>query len=264
MTKLIISGASTTQGVWPTWADILCERYTVDAYNVAVKGLGNEAIILRALSEAARVPGDDKLIVIMLTCVDKWDWYIDKPDLLSKFEKEKHTITRLSPSDTGGFWGTGSWFPLEKSVYKEMFYSDDYFVMRTLQMIGLFKQVCESNNWQYRILFDSPIFSLKESELNLDSPLDYASNKLVNSSLNQWLYQLLDLKDVFEPGLVGFLYQNNMPWYSPKYKSHPGTYGNYLFASKFLFPELDKMLPIKNTIENVEEYAKVMDKLWTA
>lgn len=261
MTNLIIGGASNTRGPWPTWADIVCERYNVTAHNVAVKGLGNEAIITTALHKAAEINDKDLFITIMLTTIDKWDWYVDDPDLLKKFDQEKHTITKLSKDSPGGFWGTGIWFPLEKSLYKEKFYSQDYFVMRTLQMIALFKQVCAVNNWRYKILLDSPIWSCLETDLMPDT-VESSSNRLVNTELNKWLYDSLQLESIYNPGLIGFLHNNNMPWYSTKYGRHPGTRGHYEFARNILFPELDHCLSIKNN--NIEQFVQVMEKLWTA
>lgn len=264
MTKLIISGASNTIGPWPTWADLVCDRYEGTAYNVAVKGLGNEAIITRALHEAERVKDIDgeTLILVMLTTIDKWDWYVDDPVLLEKYSKEKHTISKLTEDAPGGFWGTGIWFPMEKAIYKENFYSQDYFMMRTLQMIAMFEQVCQVNNWGYQILLDSPIWSCLETDL-MPNTVESSSNRLVDTKLNHWLFKSMHLDRIYAPGLIGYLHNNKLPWYSTKFGRHPGSLGHYKFSKEHVFPVLDCLLPIKKSLDEIESVATVMDRLWT-
>jgi hypothetical protein len=265
--KIIVGGASITQSPWPTWADIVQEKYAGAFFNTAVKGFGNEAIVTSALHQAHKIknqPGTT-VIIVMLTNIDKWDWYVDDPALVAKFSREKHTITKLESEDVGGFWSTGSWFPLEKELFKSNFYSQDYFVMKTLQIIGLFQSVCRAQGWIGHIMFDSPIFSMLESEINNDVEIDYQSNKLVNTLMNRWLYESLDIeKSIYHPGLIGFLAENQIPWYSSKYKNHPGTQSQFEFVKKILFPLLDPLLIEKTSDSNLVQFVKIMDRLWTA
>ena len=265
--KIIFGGASITQSPWPTWADIVQEKYAGTFFNTAVKGFGNEAIITSALHQAHEIknqPGTT-IIVVMLTNIDKWDWYVDDPELVDKFSREKHTITKIDSTSVGGFWSTGSWFPLEKQLFKAKFYSQEYFVMKTLQMIGLFQCVCQTQGWEGHIMFDSPIFSMLESEMINGVEIEYQSNKLINTSTNRWLYESLDIeKTVYHPGLIGFCKDNHLPWYSSIYENHPGTRSQYEFAKKILFPLLDPLLTEKNSDSHLEQFVNIMDKLWTA
>lgn len=262
MHKIVTGGASITSGPWPTWVDILKEKYQAELIDVSKIGLGNEAIVATALHQASQLDGDITVIV-MLTNIDKWDWYVDHPGLFEKFSHEKHTITKLGQDHKGGFWGTGSWFPLEKAVYKDNFYSEDYFVMRTLQIIAVFNQVCNQQGWHGHIIFDSPVWSMTEQEVNQGGVIDTTSNRLIKTPLNNWLYKSLNL-DIYEPGLIGFLYKNNIPWYSPKYRAHPGPKAHYEFSKKYLFPKLDYIPALANDNAWVDSYIEKMDQLWTA
>ena len=266
-TNVIISGASNTDGPWPTWADLFQERYYGNFYNVSKKGLGNEAIINLALHRAWQLKdqANDTVILVMLTNIDKWDWYVDRADLVEKFAKEKHTITKLANNHRGGYWGTGRWFPLDKQLYKDNFYSEDYQIRHTLQMIGLFQQVCTANKWNYQILFDSPIWSTTNAKLDLGTTVDCTSNRLINTQENQWLYQSLGLKDanIYTPGLLGFLYKNNLPWFSQKYGPHPGTRSHYDFAKEKIFPYYDTRLSIRHDFDWLDTFVHKMDQLWT-
>lgn len=261
---LILSGASNTNGLWPTWADIIQERYDVECVNVGHKGLGNEAIILRALHTAWQHRSQrDLIIVMMLTSVDKWDWYVDDPNLILKFEKEKHTITRLSKSAPGGFWSTGSWFPLDKEDFKKKYYSQDYFVLRSLQLIATFKSICQQQNWQYCIMFDSPVWSMTEQELIKNTPIrnDHA---LIKTELCEWLYQSAQInQDIYEPGLIGFLDHESIPWFSNKFGPHPSPKAHLLFAKTYLYRRLDLVLKQRRDDDYIETMIEKMNTLWT-
>jgi hypothetical protein len=261
---VIISGASNTAGVWPTWADIVQRSYAANFVNIGKKGLGNEAIILRALSSAWSVkPQSNIVILIMLTTIDKWDWYIDSPDLLEKFNKEKHTITKLQYDSTGGFWCTGSWFPLEKELYYQNYYNEDYFTLKSLQMLSMFKQVCQQNNWKYHITFDSPIWSMTEKELTQKKTVEF-DKKLIKTQLCQWLYNSsCASENVYEPGLIGFLHQINHPWFSKTLGAHPGSLGHLLFTKEHVFPFLNNFLLSRHNLVSIEKEIHLMNRLWT-
>lgn len=262
--NIVTGGASITSGPWPTWVDIIKEKYKANVFDVSKKGLGNEAIITTALHQASQIKSRDIIVIVMLTNIDKWDWYVDRPDLLDKFAEEKHTITKLDNTQDGGFWGTGSWFPLEKQVYRDNFYSEDYFVMRTLQMIAVFQQVCQARGWKGHIMFDSPIWSMTEQEVNLGGPIDAKSCKLVNTPLNKWLYESLDYV-TYEPGLIGFLDDRGIPWFSPKYRAHPGPRAHFEFSKVYIFPFLDLHVEdIGDDIVHLEAFIDKMNQLWTA
>lgn len=261
--RIIISGASNTSNLWPTWATIIQERYKADWIDVSRKGLGNEAIILRALSTAWQNKNDTPLtIIIMLTNIDKWDWYVDDLELLKKFNKEKHSITSINDS-IGGFWCTGSWFPLEKKLFEENYYSEDYFTLRSIQAISMFCYICKSQGWKYHIIADSPIWSVTEQNLcqggniNLDS-------RLIKTNLCQWAYESSNLaNEIFQPSLIEFLYQNSLPWFHKKYRGHPGPDAHYKYTKKFIYPMLDPLLEKNNNDDWIDLLVERTDKLWT-
>ncbi len=263
--KVIIGGASNTNGPWPTWSDIVKQRYHADWVDVSRKGLGNEAIMMKALHAASTQSAtDDIMIVVMLTSIDKWDWYVDRADLVARFRQEKHTVTQLSPDSPGGFWGTGSWFPLDKAYFKEHYYSQDYFTLRSLQLLFMFKQICEQKGWHYHIVYDGPIWSMTEQELNQGTPIDL-SNKLVGTELCKWMYDALDIESLtYTPGMIGFLDQNNLPWFSQTYGPHPGPLAHLAFAGSQLFPILDNRLPRNKDDEWIKQEICKMDALWMA
>lgn len=264
MKKLIISGASNTNAPWPTWADLIKESYKCKVFNVSKKGMGNEAIVTTALHEAMRSHKDsDKLtVVIMLTSVDKWDWYVDDISTSKKLCKEKHNITKLNPKSHKGFWCTGSHFPLYKKYFKKKYYSEEYFTFRTIQMINMFQNICREKNWNYHILFDSPIWSMTEEEINQNPPIDTTSFKLVKNDLCKWAFDLLHIPNVDNQGLIGFLNNNKISYYSSVYGAHPSPIAHWEYTKSHLYPILDEYYQKKCTLEHISEYVEKMDNLW--
>lgn len=262
--KIVISGASNTNGAWPTWATIIQEKYSADWYDVSQKGMGNEAIILRALRKAWEINDSEPVtILLMLTSIDKWDWYVDCPELLEKFNKEKHNITKLSQKSPGGFWCTGSWFPLDKESFKKKYYNEDYFTLRSLQLILMFRQLCDEQHWNYHIMFDSPIWAMTEQELNQGTYINLEP-RLIKTDLCQWMYQTASASNnIFEPGLIGFLHQQSLPWFSQKYKAHPGPLSHLVFSKEFLYPILDSRLKKQKDDHQIDAMIQRMDTLWT-
>lgn len=266
LNTVIFGGASNSNGPWPTWVDLVREKYQANFIDSSKKGQGNEAIIIKALHSAWKVKdkSDNIKIIIMLTTIDKWDWYVDKPDLITKYDKEKHNIVRLNTDDQFGFWSTGSWFPLEKEIFKDNFYSEEYFTFRTLQLINMFIQICEKQSWEYNILYDSPIWSVTENTLNQGNDLDIDSNKLVSSNFIKWFYDISNIDSLaYNPGLIGFLYQNNLPWFSNKYGPHPGPKSHYEFTKKYVYPLFDHSYSIIKTQEQLDQFVDRMDSLLT-
>jgi hypothetical protein len=262
--NIILGGASITNSPWPTWADAVRYRYVAKHIDTSKKGLGNEAILLRMLDAAAQVhyPDATTFLLPMLTNIDKWDWYVDQKDRIKKYDKEKHSLARIANTQ-GGFWSTGSWFPLEKEIYKENFYSQDYFTLRSLQMLAMFKQICHRQGWKYLILFDSPIWSMTEAEVNQGKEILH-NHQLINTPLCQWFYQCSGAADnVYEPGMLGFLYENKLPWFSEKWKCHPGPLSQLAFARQHVIPILDLELPHNGDDHGLDYTISRMDKLWT-
>ena len=254
MWDLIISGGSITHGGWPTWKDFVSERYNITPINLACKGQGNEVIATKAILESQKY--NNPIIAVMFTNVDKWDWYVQDLKVLKKLTKEKHTPQPVHNNDSGGYWSTGSWFPLDKEYYLKNYYSIDYQIMHTCMQIHHLKIYCISKNIPCLILFDSPIFEYTEQELYLNIDPDLKPKSLISPSTKPFT----DLIGNYDRGLIGFCSENNLPWYHPKYKPHPGSLAHYEYSMEYVFFELDKYFTVVNSDQSL--IAKKMDKLW--
>jgi len=253
---VVISGASiTNDAAWPTWATWIQKRYNLKKVdNVSIKGLGNEAILLKAVNTAFQYK--NPIIVVQLTNVDKWDWYVQSPELVEKINKEKHPITKLTKSDLFGFWSTGSHFPKWKEYYKDNYYSLEFHSYRTLQLIQWFQLLSSKQGWRILILFDSPILSVTEEQLNsgiLTKDQCYQTT-LIENTISKHIFNSLDLTQIYMPGLIGYACLNNMPWYSKKYKCHPDSLVHYHYAKEVVCKELD------NFIKPVNEFETFLDE----
>ena len=237
---------------------ILMQLYAnVKMHMLSDLGLGNEAIIMRALAYVKTV--SDPILCVMMTNVDKWDWYISNAEQYNKYTKEHHTIKPIHDNDIGGFWSTGSWFPLEKEYYKKHYYDLNYQIIHTLSLINLLTSYCELNDIPLVLLFDSPVYDCLEQELN-KNPKDLPKHAFNLCPTAKPFFKLISNINVYEPGLIGFCVKNNIPWYHNKFKGHPGSLAHYLFAEEHIFPRLDKLLSINN-YSAIDE-ARKMNKIW--
>ena len=262
--EIVIGGSSITDAMpWPTWASWANRRYATSVFhNTSVKGTGNEAIIMRAINRAQRC--HDPIVIVQLTNVDKWDWYVENPDLVAQLNREKHPLILLQHGDLQGFWSTGSHFPLWKQYYKDHYYSLQYHVFHTLFLINWLQLICQAKRWRHYILFDSPILSTTEHQLNTGQ-LDLSSattKSLVQSSLCQLISDQIDFSNIYLPGLIGYAAINGFDWYSPKVKGHPGSFVHYQFAKNIIFPVLDLWIESTEASDLMETEAKVMQKLF--
>lgn len=254
MYDLIISGGSITNGGWPTWKDFVEGRYNIKSFCSAQKGLGNEAIISQAILQSQKVK--NPIIAVMLTTVDKWDWYIQDKNVLQKLQKEKHIPIQLHKHDQGGMWCTGSWFPNQKEYYLKNYYSLDYQVIKTCMLIHYISSYCKASNIPLLILYDSPIFQYTEQELN--SKPTYKSSKTLINDTTQPFFDLVKLNQF--PSLIYFCMENKIPWFHSLYKWHPGSLAHYKFSYKYIFPCLDQYFDIINNDQL--HIAKKMNELW--
>jgi hypothetical protein len=262
--NIIIGGSSITETTaWPTWATWIYRRYQPSAFiNVGHKGLGNELILLKAVEQAKKYK--DPLLIVQLTNVDKWDWYVEDPGLIDAINQEKHPIVNLHDDQNQGFWSTGSHFPKWKNYYKENYFSLTYFTYRTLQLIQWFQLLCRQQKWQYYIIFDSPIFSVTENYLNNGSLTDDECNsmQLVDTTLSKTVFDLLDTTDIYLPGIIGYAQLNDYPWYSQKGKGHPGSLIHYYYTRDIVCPILDQILTPIQDFEKFKDEAVVFQKLF--
>jgi len=259
--NVIVGGSSITDtSAWPTWATWLQYRYCPATFvNTGVKGLGNEAIILRAVAQAKKCL--DPLIVIQLTNVDKWDWYVDNQNLLDEINQEKHASVKIGD---GGFWSTGSHWPKWKQHYRANYYSQDYFVLRTVQMITWFQMLCAVQNWDHYIIFDSPIFSVTEQQLNtgqLSLEQCYKTDFL-DTDLVKPFADLMSLQQIYTPGIIGYAKLNNFAWFTNKVKGHPGSLVHWHYAKEIVAPVLDSFLDPVQEFDDFEFEAKKWQQIF--
>jgi len=195
----------------------------------------------------------------MLTAFDKWDWYLPDKELVKKYQKEKHNVTKLCNEDEIGVWGTGCHFPLEKKYFKNNFFNYNFNTLENLIYISWFIQTCKKNNWKLLLHFDSPIFDYYEHELLVKiTKLKYSRKLIKDNFLLKQLYDEIKTEIIYEPGLIGFADENKIKWNHKDFKNHPGSLVHYLFSKKYIFPLLDKHFTIKQEIDlnkvNEEQY----------
>lgn len=262
--SIIVSGSSITDTTaWPTWATWVKHRYNpVQFVNCGVKGIGNELILLKAVAEAKK--HTDPLIIVQLTNVDKWDWYVEDNNMARMLAQEKHPLVTLSLDDSHGFWSTGSHFPKWKEYFKDNYFSLEYFTYRTIQLIMWFQDLCQKQKWEYHIIFDSPILSVTESYLNEGkiTTEECYSTKLIDNTISKILIDLIDTKNIYAPGIIGYAHLNRYPWFTKKIKGHPGSLVHYHYTKDIICPRLDQVLEPIRDLELVLDEASVFQRLF--
>ena len=261
---IVISGSSISdENTWPNYVTWIQKIYGwSNMINVSRRGLGNKTIILNAVNHARTLEGNIFLI-LQLTSIDKWDWYVESDDKVIVLKKEKHSIVHIDKQDPHGFWCTGSHFPLWKEIYLQNFYSNKYQAYDTLMSMQWFQMLCEKNKWKFFILFESPDFSVQESQLNkgLLSITECFETKLIQNKLCETIQ--IDLSEIYLPGLTGFACINGLPWFSKTYKSHPGSLVHFEFTKKIILPKLDQTFARVLNVDVLDEQAKKFQNLWS-
>ena len=74
--NIIIGGASITDSPWFTWADFLTESTKLPVVDLSSRGVGNEYIVASIVKNLNKI-SKNSLVVVMLTNVDKFDWYVE-------------------------------------------------------------------------------------------------------------------------------------------------------------------------------------------
>ena len=88
--------------------------------------------------------------------------------------------------------------------------------------------------------------------------------KLVKTDLCRWAFQASNISDkIFNPGLIGFLNQNSLPWFSKKFGPHPGPKSHLEFTKKIVYPVLDNKLQQKDNDQWITSLINRTDDLWT-
>jgi hypothetical protein len=260
--NLIIGGASITDSPWFTWADFLTESTKLPFIDLSSRGVGNEYIVASIVKNVDKIT-KNSLVVIMLTNVDKFDWYVENAKFC-ELQKEKHQPKIIS--EKSGFWCTGSWFPDDKAIFKELFYSYDYFCVKTLQQIILLNQICNSKECNLLILFDSPIWQYPEQTINqiglegLD-PLSLDLD-LTLPYFDQWKSLVhTSIINNTDTSLLGFCWQKNLQWYNSIQKGHPPASSHYKFFQQIINPAISNIIDIHDLNFLYNKIDK-FDQLW--
>lgn len=258
----VIAGASLTNSPWFTWADFLLESTQLPTENFSTQGAGNEYIVASLIKNQEKI-NQNSLVVVMFTNIDKFDWYVDH-DKYRKLLNEKHQPKPIS--DNSGFWCTGSWFPLDKQIYQELFYSQDYFCAKTVQQILLLWQLCQAKQCNLLILFDSPIWSYTEQLINKigAEKLDPLAHGLEMSGpyFDMWKQQLdTGMLDNYDRSLLGFCWNNKLAWHNQKMKGHPPSSSHFEFYNQVVRPDLEGVVKLHD-LDYLRAKMKKFDELW--
>jgi hypothetical protein len=242
--NVIFTGASATNSPWPSWKDFVITRYGLNnIIENAYRGVGNEFMVDSTIHQCKKVK--DPFVMIMLTMVDKWDWFVSDPGLSAKISaEEKHPLRDLDGAQSSaGYWSTGVWFPKYKEYYKEHYYSEAYQFAQTLKNLYVLQSFLTQNNIPNLILFDCPILSCTEEEMiqGIWSKKDYISN---NQLAKVW-HDLIDWEKIYTNGFIGYCIEHNLEKGNKKYGLHPPSTSHLAFCKDKIFPELDKTFEVK-------------------
>lgn len=257
--KIFVFGASITHGPWWTWKDFLEIESKITATDLSLKGVGNTYMMHSILDQPL---DENSLVVGMLTNVDKFDWYVEGKKYRS-LSSQKHAPIPVG-SDSG-FWCTGSWFPLDKRKYLELFYSLDFSAAQNIQQLCALKYFCAVKKCKLEIFFDSPIWAFTEQDLNkmittgqagstrcmLDLPLTKKWSKLLT---NNEIYNESD-------SLIGYCWHHNLPWGNSFYNGHPPSSSHWQFYQEIVRPRISQHLDL-DPIGNMSTKIAAMDLLW--
>lgn len=260
--NLVISGASITDSPWYTWADFLIESTGLPCQNFSSRGAGNEFIVASLIKNHHKIT-KNSLVVVMLTSVDKFDWYVEDYRF-QRLQKEKHRPKPIS--DHTGFWCTGSWFPEEKAQFKDTFYSYDYFCVKSLQQIVILNSLCHSKQCSLLILFDSPIWQYSEQTIlkiakeNLDPYQCKYEDDLPYFDLWKPGFDP-NIINNFEHSLIGHCWINKLPWWNALKLHHPPSSSHYKYFDAVIKPALTNIVAM-TSLSFLDTKIKKFDQLW--
>lgn len=263
--KIIVGGASISNSPWFTWVDFLSAESNIVPVNLSQKGAGNEYIV-SSIVENFDSLDSETLVVVMLTSIDKFDWYVQDEQFL-ELKEEKHSPIPIS--DSSGFWSTGVWFPSKKAHYFDQYYTDDYFCVKSIQQILLLQTICNSTGAKLEILFDSPIWTHVERETNIIGKERLNPDNFVHNFLSQPLAKLWarlldpEIKNLRTTSLIGFCWDRGLLWYNQKYQLHPPSGSHYQYYQEIVRPRLSKYLSL-TPILSIDKKIKKFDDLWNA
>ena len=255
---VVVLGGSITQSPWYTWKDYLEISSGVKIIDLSKRGIGNTYMAHSLLYQSM---DPDSLIVVMLTSVDKFDWFVEDERFRS-LQTEKHQPIKID--DRCGFWCTGSWFPEEKAIYKNTFFSLDWMCSQTITNILLYKEIAKKKNCAIEFFFDSPIWDYTEQDLieMYRQKKNLPSRRMLELTLaSQWSAMLDDALIASQTNsTIGYCWQNDLPWANDHYGTHPPSSSHWKFYNDIVRPRLTKHLPLPQI--DLDNKISNMDQLW--
>lgn len=261
--QIIVLGASITGCPWFTWKDFVQIETGLPMVDLSSRGVGNE-YMTNILIKNSNLLKPGTMVIVMFTNFDKFDWYVENARF-SSLEKEKHVPKPIS--EHSGFWCTGSHFPLDKRVYRELFYTHDYFCAKTIQQILLLQRICDQTATKLVMLFDSPIWQLTEQDINQLTPdtlylIDSFKRDYLSLPLSGSWCTCLDpeLREIQHTNFLGFCWANSLQWYNSSVKTHPPSSSHWQFYQQVVRPMINQY--VKTNTVDLNEKIKTFDKLW--
>jgi hypothetical protein len=262
VTNILVLGASITASPWLTWKDFLEIESGLPVQDFSIKGVGNEFMTLSVLKNPKLITADT-LVIVMLTNVDKFDWYVEGQEY-HDLSQQKHQPIPISPNS--GFWCTGSWFPDKKSIFKDHFYNLDYFCSKTIQQILLLQKICQQQNAVLQILFDSPIWNFTEQDINAIGSntvtLADVKKELLDLPLSRIWANYIDQDLKKSTGLIGYCWEQKLDWYSPRYRGHPPSSSHWEYYTNIVKPSLASVIKFNNCKNLLDSKIKKFGKIW--
>jgi len=199
----------------------------------------------------------------MLTNVDKFDWYVEG-QTYHDLAQQKHRP--IAVSEHSGFWCTGSWFPEQKSIYKDNFYSLDYFCSKTIQQILLLQTICQQRGATLHLMFDSPVWNYTEQDLNAIGSktlsVTQGHKNLLELPLSRiWTDQIsTDIRTT--RGLIGYCWDHDLEWFNTHYHGHPPSHSHWEYYANVIKPCLSQWIKFQDCRKMLASKINTMSKLW--
>lgn len=259
--KIFVFGASITHSAWWTWKDFLELESEIDVIDLSVRGAGNTYMLNSLLDQSIDA---NSMVIGMLTNLDKFDWYVEG-STFQQLATEKHAPIPIHHNS--GFWCTGSWFPGQKQIYQEIFYSLDYFASQTIQQICMLRYLCQHKKCRLEIFYDSPIWSYTEQDLNamIHDQCSLAPRNILSLPLTSKWAPLLDDVDVNieDSSLIGYCWHRGLSWGNAFYKGHPPSSSHMQFYRDIICPRVQSYLNLTPKSVLDSQIAE-MDAIWHA
>jgi hypothetical protein len=262
--RIVILGASITSSPWYTWKDYVEVETNLKCYDLSARGVGNEYLAHNLMANEDLLD-EQTLVLCMLTSFDKFDWYVTGQRYID-LQVEKHKPRSVSASS--GFWCTGSWFPLEKDIFKQTFYDEDYFCAKAIQQVLLMQKICQVKNSNLILFFDSPIWTLTEQAINHIKPdnqqtsISALSRDFLAQPLSSMWKQYIDqsLIDVQDSSLLGYCWKKGLLWYNEGVKCHPPSSSQWSFYQDIVKPSINQYVPTQDV--DLTKKIQTFDEKW--